>query len=110
MSRLEYLWDQLGPDEGERTVSAAMEDLAVLLRDVLSAWTASDLTAVRVRAMGIQGIADRLGMGQVYQIAGDIIALCGTSDDAALAATIARLGRVGERSLFAIWDAQTPVN
>ncbi len=79
-----------------------------MLREIAAAWDGSDLALVRMRALGLQGMADRLGLTLLAQVAGDVIALCGARDDAALAATVARLDRVGERSLCAIWDAQMP--
>lgn len=107
--RLERIWHQFGPEEGEIELGATMEDLAGLLHESLLAWEMSDLAALRMRALMIQGIGDRLGMALVSHVAGDVIALCGDRDDAALAATVARLCRVGEQSLIAIWDAQVPV-
>ena len=91
-------------------IGAAMEDLAILLQEARVAWDMADLPALRMRGLGIQGLADRLGMTLLTQVAGDIIALCGSRDDAALAATVARLLRVGEHSLFAVWDAQLPAS
>lgn len=107
--RLERIWNRLGPEQGEQALGAAMEDLAILLNDVGVSWQMSDLPALRMRALGVQGIADRLGMPLLSRIAGDVVALCGTQDDAALAATVARLARVGEQSLCAVWNAQVPV-
>lgn len=107
--RLARIVDRLGPAEGELAIGAAMEDLAVLLQEAGIAWDMADLPALRMRALGIQGTASRLGMPLLSRVAGDVIALCGTQDDAALAATVSRLKRVGEHSLFAIWDAQLPV-
>jgi len=107
--RLARLIDTLGPAEGEMAIGAAMEDLAVLLQEACIAWDMSDLPALRMRGLGIQGTASRLGMPLLSRVAGDVIALCGTRDDAALAATVSRLSRVGEHSLFAVWDAQLPI-
>ncbi len=107
--RIAWLVDRLGPAEGELAIGAAMEDLAVLLHDAGLARDVSDMSALRMRALCIQGAAERLGMRLLAQVAGDVIALCGTQDVAALAATSARMGRVGEHSLLAVWDAQLPI-
>lgn len=109
--RLERIWKRLGPEDGELVLGAAMEDLATLLHEVMLAWEMSDVTAIRMRAFSIQGLGDRLGMPLVSHVASDVIALTTrhTGDAAALAATVARLQRIGEQSLVAIWDAQVPV-
>lgn len=106
--RLERFWKRLGARDGELALGAAMEDLAILLREATLAWQMSDFPALRMRALGVQGIAERLGMPLLVRVAGDVIALGHDADKAALAATVSRLSRVGERSLLAIWDAQVP--
>ncbi|WP_172297568.1 hypothetical protein [Pseudoruegeria sp. HB172150] len=108
VERLEKIWLTLGPEHGEVALSAAMEDLAVLLCECNDAWTEGDPARLRLHALGLQGVAKRLGMQLLVRVAGDVIALCCMCDVAALAATVARLQRVGEQSLVAIWDAQVP--
>ncbi len=107
--QLERFWRRMGPEKGELALGAAMEDVALLLQEAQIAWDMRDRKALRMRALGLQGVADRLGMLLVAQVAGDIVALCGRRDDSALAAAAARLQRVGERSLCAVWDSQVPL-
>jgi hypothetical protein len=45
-------------------------------------------------------------MALVSQVAEDVILSIDRSDDTAVAATLSRLLRIGERSLTAIWDMQ----
>ena len=107
--RLERFWRRLGPEHGEIALGIAMEDLALLLQEARVAWEMGDRRALRMRALALQGTADRLGMPQVRTVAGDVIALCSAGDEAALAAIVERLQRLGEGSLCAVWDAQVPV-
>ncbi len=109
IERLEWLWQRYGPERGEIELGVAMEDLAALLYESVTAWEIADVSALRIRALAVQSVADRLGMALVAQVAGDVIALSNAGDQAALAATVARMLRVGERSLLAIWDAQEPI-
>ncbi|MEM1388844.1 MAG: hypothetical protein AAF748_16360 [Pseudomonadota bacterium] len=108
LDRLNWLWQRYGPDKGELELVTAMEDMASLLHEISISWDVQDTKALRMRALAIQSVADRLGMPLVSRVSGDVIALCGTCDRAALAATVARLERAGEQSLIAIWDAQAP--
>lgn len=107
--RLERFWRKMGPEDGELALGAAMEDIALMLSEIGVAWEMGDAGALRIRAFSLQGMAERLGLPLLAQVAGDVIALCFGSDDSALAATVSRVQRVGEQSLFAIWDAQVPV-
>lgn len=108
--RLERFWRKLGPEEGELALGAAMEDVAILLQEAQVAFEMADLPALRLRALSLKGLSDRLGMPLLSYVAGDVVVLCHGADPQALAATAARLQRVGERSLCAVWDAQVPVS
>lgn len=106
--RVEWLLNRYGPEKGEIELGTAMEEMAAIMHEVYVAWERSDAAAVRIHALALQSVADRLGMLQAARVAGDVIAVSSSDDAAALAATVSRLCRVGERSLIAIWDAQLP--
>lgn len=57
-------------------------------------------------ARGIQPIATEIGMPLLGQVTRDVCACIESGDAIALGATLARLLRVGERSLYAVWDLQ----
>ncbi|MDF0599340.1 hypothetical protein P1J78_01215 [Psychromarinibacter sp. C21-152] len=107
--QLERFWRRLGPETGELALGAAMEDIALMMHEAQMAWQLGDRPALRRCAAGLRGAADRLGMPLLCVVAGDVLTLCDDGDASALAATVARLQRVGERSLCAVWDAQVPV-
>ena len=58
------------------------------------------------RGRALARAATGLGMGRLAQVAQDVVAAALAGDAAARAATLARLERVGDRSLHAIWDLQ----
>lgn len=49
-------------------------------------------------------IADQIGMHAVARVARDVTECLDAADSIALSATLARLIRVGDRSLNALWD------
>ena len=104
--RLDALYRALGDGGGEAVLCTAMEDLAHLLQEVKAAWLAADVTGVHLRSAEIAGIADRVGMVALAQVASDVTGLCWWYQEAALAAAVARLQRLGEQSLLEVWYAE----
>jgi len=104
--RLEEICHQLGYAGGETAICAAMEDLAELLQQAVKKWRRGDLAGLEVTTRQAIGIADRIGMAGLARVAGDVMGLSMGHDGAALAATVARMRRLGEQSLLAIWDRQ----
>jgi hypothetical protein len=62
------------------------------------------LPDLRKSARSIAAIADQIGMQTLARVARDVTACVDTGDRTGLAATLARLMRIGERSLTAVWD------
>jgi len=103
--RLSALYAQLGVPGAEDVVCRAIEDLAIRLSrcDVLH--RSQDWKNLRKNARCLIAIADQVGMRSLSRIAGDVTACIDRDDPIALAATLSRLLRVGERSLAAMWTA-----
>ncbi len=106
--QLEHIWRRLGPSAGELAIGEAMEELAVLLDETEACWQRCDLPGLMAVAAAAQVCATRLGMPLVRRVATDVLVLGHGRDDLGLAATVARLRRVGEESLCRIWDSQVP--
>lgn len=51
-------------------------------------------------------IADQIGMHMLSRVATDVTMAIDDNNTVAIASTLARLLRIGERSLTAIWDSQ----
>lgn len=104
--QLTDLYERLGPTGAEDFISTTMEELAVQLAKLNRACSASQIAEVQRVANLISILANQIGMQIVARVADDVSALAGRNDGAAFAATVARLGRVGETSLMAVWDLQ----
>lgn len=100
--RVLEIYDQLGESAAEVVLGRAMEELAVALRD-LSEDRCDDplLLADRITALAWQ-----VGLPTLARVAADVVDCQERGDDTGRAATLARLSRVANRSLTAIWDFQ----
>ncbi|PVA10370.1 hypothetical protein DC366_09035 [Pelagivirga sediminicola] len=102
--RLEELYDKLGEAGAEDVVCRALEELAVRLSHTERCHREGRAGDLRKAARGLVGIADQIGMHMLARVAADVSACAGRSDPVALAATLSRLLRIGERSLSDVWD------
>jgi hypothetical protein len=103
-ARVSRLFADLGPEAAEAVVTRALEELAVRLFRLDRMWRAGELSRLRKTARGMAAIADELGMAALARVALDVTACVDAGDRVALAAVLARLDRLGERSLLAVWD------
>lgn len=104
--RLAALYAELGETDAEDVVCRAMEELALRLSHCSRLFNASNQTELRKCARSLIAIADQIGMHVLSRVAGDVISAIDSADAPATAATLARLIRIGEQSLTAIWDLQ----
>ncbi|MGI3166694.1 hypothetical protein [Pseudooceanicola sp. 200-1SW] len=104
--RLQELYTRLGEAGAEDVVCRAMEEIAVRLSHTERLYRQDRLCDMRKSARSLVAIADQVGMRALSRVAEDVTRCVDARDPVALAATLARLLRVGERSLTAIWDLQ----
>lgn len=104
--RLGSLYRQLGEAGAEDVVCRAIEELALRLTHCERQWRQHDRPGLRKNARSLIAIADQVGMSALARVAGDVTAAVDAGDAPAVAATLFRLIRVGERSLTAVWDLQ----
>ncbi len=104
--RLAELYDQLGETGAENVVCRALEELAVRLSHTERCYREGRLSDMRKSAHSLCAIADQIGMVLLSRVACDVTRCTDGCDRVALAATLARLLRIGERSLSEIWDLQ----
>ncbi|SCZ66033.1 hypothetical protein SAMN04488118_106132 [Epibacterium ulvae] len=102
--KLSDLYNELGETGAEDVVCRAIEELAVRLTHCERLWRQNDIVNLRKSARSLIAISDQVGMSAMSSIAGDVTQAIDSEDYAAVAATLFRLIRVGERSLTAIWD------
>ncbi len=104
--RLEQLVCEMGEPGAERIIGRALEELAVRLNRIDMAFEAGNFDKAVKGAQGVIGIADQIGMALVAKVATDVGIAAARMDHAAVAATVARLARVGDVSLMSVWDLQ----
>lgn len=104
--RLDVLFDQLGETGAEDIVCRALEELAARLGHAERCYRERRIADMRKSSRSLIAIADQIGMSLLARVAADVTASIDAGDHVALAATFARLLRIGERSLCEIWDVQ----
>ena len=104
--QLGALYSQLGAIGAEDVLRRAMEELALRLSHAEKLYRQHEEAELRKSVRSLTAIADQIGMSKLVDVAEDVARVIDQGDQVALAATLARLMRVGESSLTAIWDLQ----
>lgn len=104
--RLGALYAELGHVAAEQVICRAMEELAVRLADMQRFLAAADHAAMVRSGRMLAKVADQIGMTSLARVAAAVCDCAGRRDPAAVGATMARLVRIGDRSLTAVWDLQ----
>jgi len=104
--RLARLYADLGDRDADRLICDAMEDLALSLARIGRAYAARDLDAIARLAQDMEWLSARIGLGKLEKVAESVRICAARGDVPGLDATLARLSRVGDRSLSAVWDPQ----
>ena len=104
--RLEQLYGQLGSNNADGVISRAMEELATRLTKVEAAHKAGQFEDLHKAAKSMVAISEQIGLRTFSSVAKDVAGLARDDDGTALAACVARLMRIGENSLLAVWDMQ----
>lgn len=104
--RLGTLYKQLGETDAEDVVCRAMEELALRISHCDRLYRTSDWLELRKNSRSLIAIAEQVGLQKLAAVANDVMQSVDQNDEVAIAATLTRLVRVGERSLTAIWDTQ----
>ena len=105
-SQLEVLYQSLGPVGADKVVNHALEDLAVALARASEEYRAGEIEPLRASVRSLVAVAQQVGMTLLARVGRDVLVLSSGDDGAAFAATMARLERIGEGSLVAVWDLQ----
>jgi hypothetical protein len=109
--RLLAIYAELGDMRGDHVVGRAIEEMAVQIADMQryaeepqGGDTGEE--AMVLAAGALIRVARRIGLTTVARVAQDAIIAARAGDRTAQAAILARLMRIGDRSLNAIWDLQ----
>lgn len=98
------LYAELGEAGAEQVVIRAMEELNRRLMEIQRFVDAGDQAALVRSARLLIKVAEQIGMTSLARVAADVLRVVMRGDPAAEAATLARLMRIGDRSLTAVWD------
>lgn len=104
--RLVVLYAELGQFAAERLIAAAMEDLAVHLVAVQLAAKDQRVDLLDRASIEIARLSRQVGMMLLSRVALDLRDCVQNDDRIGQAAVLARLVRLAERSLTAVWDYQ----
>ncbi|MBF9029431.1 hypothetical protein HKCCE3408_03380 [Rhodobacterales bacterium HKCCE3408] len=105
-TRLESLCITKGELQAETEAAEALDCINRLLEEVSPAAAPLGRMRLIARIDALIASADKIGMCTLTRVARDVRACLATNDPVALAATLARLSRVGERSMYAIFDLE----
>jgi hypothetical protein len=104
VQRLEQIIRELGEPAAAQVIGAALEQLALALRRTVAASQRGDLGAIVASADQLSRLAWQVGLVTLAGVAIDVGACAERRDPPALAATVRRLERIGNRSLTELWD------
>lgn len=104
--QLEILCDTLGELRAEAEVAHALDRLATLMGEVTRLEGTTDAAHLEEVLAALVRDAHLIGMATLARVARSVLDCLDTGDPIALAATMARLHRVGDRSIHAIWDLE----
>lgn len=109
--RLLAIYAELGDRNGDHVIGRAIEEMAVRIADMQR--HADDpcggdagSEALVLAAGALIRVARRIGLTTVARVAQDAMIAAWADDGPAQAAILARLMRIGDRSLNAIWELQ----
>lgn len=104
--RLASVYLELGEARAQTTMARAMDEITVALARLKGLVRAGRLGQLADVAQSMRDIAEPLGLNSLARVAHDLADLSARRDPVALAAVMARMDRVVERTLKMVWDLQ----
>lgn len=104
IERLVGLYAEHGHRRAEYIVGRAVEEMAAQIADLQQVADTGPQPALVAASERLMRSAMRVGLTSVARVARDVGQASHAGDRTALAAILARLTRIGDRSLTAIWD------
>lgn len=104
--QLEKLCEKLGDLRAETEVAHALDRLSALLDELARCRGGTDHGDMAAMLESLVRDAQLIGMATLARVGQNVVDCLRGGDPTALAATLARLLRVGDRSIHAIWDLE----
>ena len=104
--RLGEIVDELGETAAHTVLTLALEQLAQGLEVLRTAAAGGDAAELAMRAEMLARLAWQVGLTSLAGVAVDVAVCAEWGDKIGLAATLARLMRIGNRALTEIWDEE----
>ncbi|WP_312526448.1 hypothetical protein [Paracoccus sp. (in: a-proteobacteria)] len=108
-ARVTEIVTELGEGAGQTLIIAAMEQLALALRQTLRAAAQDDGAQVLLHVEHLSRLAWQVGLVTLAGVAVDVGRCVDSHNRQAMAATLSRLERVANSSLMGIWDDDLPI-
>ena len=105
-SKLEALCHELGEEGAERVIAHGFEQIALKVARIKAFAQAGAIDELLKVSRSLARVARRIGMETLAEVAHDVRRSASRGDPVALAATLARLGRIGDHSVNAIWTLE----
>ncbi|MDK3020309.1 hypothetical protein [Pseudodonghicola flavimaris] len=102
--QLTLLYRQMGTHGAETVIARASQELDSRLQRCEQLWRMQEAAALRKCARSTIAIAEQIGMEALARVARDVTIAADQGDRVAVAATLARLRRIGQESLRAVWQ------
>lgn len=103
--RLLALYSDLGEDAAEQVMCRAMAEITGRLTEIQRLVDEGDSAALHRSGRRLIAVTERVGMLTFARVTADVLRATEAGDVVAQAATLARLLRIADRSLNAVWDA-----
>jgi hypothetical protein len=104
--QLEKLCDRMGESRAEAEVAFALERLSTLLSEAAALRQLGSRDALEEVVASLVRDAQLIGMATLAGVGRHVLDCLDSGDPTAIAATLARLERVGDRSIHAVWDLE----
>ncbi len=104
--RLSHLYGQFGDTSAEDIISRAVEALALRMSACQRLYQVGQRREMRRNLRSQIVISEQIGMMSLADAARNVVDCLDRDDTVALAATLARLLRIGEQSMAALWELQ----
>lgn len=99
------LFTKLGEDGAERAITRSLHDIARDLEQVRLCATRDTWGDAGPALRGLVHTAAHIGLTGVSRVASDVLVCVAEKDRAGIAATAARLTRLGDQALSELWNA-----